>query len=370
MLPLTRPLRCLGILAFASLLMRGEELVKGRRSLVLRGQAAQLTVDLNGGSLGDFRLKDSELNPLSWAAPAAGETGIRGFGHFLCLDRWGPPADAEGKNGMPYHGEAAHAAWTPEGTLRDESGAQVGVLSARLPLAGLSVKRTFRMASTQAYCVVREEVRNENPLGRVFNMVQHPTIGRPFLDETTRVDSNARRGFAQGGALPNPEEPSFYWPQALDADGHSVNLRQLTNNPNPNVVSFAIDDEFGWVTAVTPARGLLIGYLWRTRDYPWFSVWRDVQEGRPSARGLEFGTTGLHQPFSVLTRKGTIFGRQLMEYLDAGESRTKSYAIFLCRVPVDFAGVSHLDVGEGAVTLHERGREANRDVKLGAVELP
>jgi len=356
--------------ALSALSLRGEELVRGRRSLVFRGAAAQLTVDLAGGSLVDFRLSGQELNPLSWAAPTAGETDVRGFGHFLCLDRWGPPSDSEGKSGMPYHGEAAHVSWKAEGGIRDELGVKVGTMSARLPLAGLSVKRTVRFSSTEAYCLVREEVRNENPLGRIFNMVQHPTIGPPFLNDTTVVDSNGRRGFAQGGPLPNPEEPSFYWPQALNQNGEVVNLRRLAGDPNPNVVSFAIDDEWGWVTAATPRQGLLVGYLWRARDYPWFSVWRDVNQGRPAARGLEFGTTGLHQPFSVLTRKGTIFGRPLFEHLDAGEFRVKSYAMFLCRVPGDFAGVAGIEVRGARLVLHERGREANRDLALEAVELP
>ena len=350
--------------------LHGEEAVRGRRSLVLRGTAAQLTVDLAGGSLVDFHLAGQNLNPLSWAAPKEGDTGIHGFGHFLCLDRWGPPSDAEGRSGMPYHGEAANVEWKSVGGIEEAAGAQVATVAARLPLAGLSVKRTLRFSTSQAYCVVREEVRNENPLGRIFNMVQHPTIGRPFLDETTVVDANGRKGFAQGGTLPNPEEPSSYWPQVLSQDGQPVNLRRLTNDPNPNVVSFAIDDEFGWVTAATPGQGLLIGYLWRTRDYPWFSVWRDVDHGRPAARGLEFGTTGLHQPFGILTRKGTIFGRPLFEHLDAGESRTKSYAVFLARIPDTFAGVGSLDVKDGRLVLHERGRGPERDLTVGTVELP
>src|SRR5437867_4003732 len=83
-------------------------------------------------------------------------------------------------------------------------------------------------------------------------------------------------------------------------------LRRLSADPNPNVVSYAIDDEYGWVTAATPNQGILIGYIWKTSDYPWVSLWRDTQNGRPSARGLEFGTTGLHQPYPALVRKGRI----------------------------------------------------------------
>ena len=41
--------------------------------------------------------------------------------------------------------------------------------------------------------MVTEDVKNDNKLGRVYNMVQHATIGPPFLDENTLVDSNAAR---------------------------------------------------------------------------------------------------------------------------------------------------------------------------------
>lgn len=349
---------------------RSADVIRGRRSLVLAGQDARLVVDLAGGSIGDFRLRGSDVNPLNWAAPAEGNTQPSAFGHFLCLDRWGPPSDAEGAHGMPYHGEATHVEWSL--VTEQKSGDHVtgGEMSARLPMAGLSVKRTLRLGMTGANFVVREEVRNENKLGRIFNMVQHPTLGGTFLDETTVVDCNGRKGFSQGGSLPNPEEPSSYWPQALNQDGKSVNLRHLTSDPNPNVVSYVIDDEFGWVTAATPGSGLLLGYLWRTREYPWVSLWRDVRNGRPAARGLEFGTTGLHQPFPILTRKGTIFGRQLFEHLDAGESRTKSYAVFLGKVPSDFTGVGGIQVEKGRLIVHERGRGKERDILIEMGELP
>jgi hypothetical protein len=159
----------------------------------------------------------SELNPLSWAHPAPEDVSLQGFGHFLCLDRWGPPSQAEAAQGMPYHGEAAHVPWqvVREPGLRD--GAIEAQISATLPKAGLSVRRTIRLSVKAAVCAVREEVRNDNPLGRIYNMVQHPTIAPPFLDETTLVDCNGSRGFAQGGSLPSPEEPSFFWPQALKA---------------------------------------------------------------------------------------------------------------------------------------------------------
>jgi hypothetical protein len=237
-----------------------------------------------------------------------------------------------------------------------------GIMSAKLPMAGLSVRRTIRLHPQNWLFTVQEDVRNERDLGRIFNMVQHATIAPPFLDENTIVSCNAVKGFAQGGMLPNPEEPITEWPNALKKDGKIADLQHLTDNPEPNVVSYVIDERYGWVTAANPKKGLLIGYLWRTRDYPWVSFWRDVHDGKPAARGLEFGSTGLHQPFPILVKKGKIMDRQLFEYIDAGQTITKRYTGFLMRIPADFHGISSASVdGEFLRLVEKTGPKASRE---------
>ena len=84
----------------------------------------------------------------------------------------------------------------------------------------------------------------------------------------------------------------------------------------------------------------------------------------PLARGLEFGTTGLHQPFPILVAKGRIFGRPIYEYLDAGETRTKTYACFLAEIPGDYKGVASLTYTGKSLILHERDAGPERDLKL------
>jgi hypothetical protein len=143
-----------------------------------------------------------------------------------------------------------------------------------------------------------------------------------------------------------------------------VDLRHLTNDPDPNVVSFTIDEEYGWVTACNPSRGLLIGYIWKTADYPWFNAWRHVENGKPAARGLEFGTTGLHQPFSILVAKGKIFDHPIYEHLDANATITKSYACFLFTIPKDYAGVDKITYRNNKLTLHEHGAGRERDLTM------
>jgi hypothetical protein len=331
---------------------RTESTHEGRPAAIYETPAARLVVDLGGGSIVDFQIPKHGLNPLRWLGPGHEKLALRPMAHFLCLDRWGQPSAAEQKNGMPFHGEATSVRWREVRPPADHQEFVAGEMAASLPLAGLEVRRTVRVATHAPVFTVVETVTNRNKLGRLYNMVQHPTIGPPFLDDSVVIDANAGRGFMQSSPLPDPEEPAIYWPLALK-NGMPVDLRRLHGDPDPAVSSFVIDGEYGWVTASNASKGLLLGYLWKTADYPWLNIWRHVSAGRPLARGLEFGTTGLHQPFGALLVKGAIFGRRLFSYLDADESATRSFAGFLLEIPPDFTGVRSLVYRDGRILLRE-----------------
>ena len=332
-------------------------------ALVLETRSAKLIVELGGGSITDFHLSSHPLNPFTWELKND-TTSPRLRGHFLCLDRWGQPSSAEQRNGMPFHGEAARVDWRIVSQPSVQGGKQVAEMSATLPLAGLDVTRRIRLAVDAAFFVVTERVTNRNKLGRIYNMVQHPSIAPPFLDEKTLVDANAKTGFIQASSLPNPEQPRVEWPYAL-RNGQPTDLRHLAGDPEPNVVSYTIDEAHGWVTASSVSGGLLVGYIWKTSDYPWFNAWRDVDKGRPAARGLEFGTTGLHQPFPILVKKGRIFDRPLYAYIDAGETQTRSYACFLFRIPQDYKGVARVKYINGQLELYEHDSGRKLAMKVG-----
>jgi hypothetical protein len=353
----------LSVMTLAPVSVEAEVIVNGRPAVVLESPAAKLVVDLGGGSIVDFHLAGDGLNPLRWIGPADENAVLRPMAHFLCLDRWGQPSEAELRNGMPFHGEAARVRWRELDAPERRDGRTSAAMGATLPMAGLEVRRTVRLSEAAAVFSVSETVTNRNKLGRVYNMVQHATIGPPFLDETTVVDSNAQRGFMQSSPMPNPEQPEVRWPGA-SKQGQPVDLRRLTSDPDPNVVSFVVDGELGWITATNASKGLLLGYIWRTADYPWLNVWRHVADGKPLARGLEFGTTGLHQPFKVLTTKPSIFGRPTFTYLDAGESSTRSYAAFLVKTPRDFGGVDRVLYRGGQLVIHELGGERELAIQV------
>jgi len=346
-----------------------------RPQLILDGTAAKLVVDLGGGSIADFHLKENQLNPLQWDSwdfsddpSAEPPMEPRSMGHFLCLDRWGPATEAEIGHGMGWHGEATRVWWTVDEEANNKDGQLTATMSAELPLAGLKVARSIRMADKEAVFTVSEAVTNTRHIGRIYNIVQHPTIGPPFLDESTIVDANATRGFMQETPMPTPENPEVRWPGALQKDGTEVDIRFLSDDSSPGVVSYIVEEEYGWTTAVNAARGLLIGYIWPTSDYPWFDAWRHVSDGKPFARGLEFGTTGLHQPGPVLVEKGKIFGEQIFRFIDADETQTFSYANFLTEIPEDFAGVADIDyTGDTLVIREDGGQYRTLTMEVGAL---
>jgi len=300
--------------------------LEGRKQVVLEGSAAHVGVDVAGGSIVDFHLVGHELNPLRWNYPEKVDLKPRTMGHFICFDRWGQPSRQEGENGMPFHGEASFVEWQVLSKPLKKDGVIIAEMSCELPIGGMKLTRTLSLCDHAPVLIVREEITNLNKLGRLYNIVQHSTIGPPFLDESVIVDSNVLKGFMQESPMPTPEEPLIYWP-GIAYKGELVDLRHLIDNPMPSVVSYVFEDgvEYGWVTACNPEKELLIGYIWEVSDYPWLNFWRHVTDGKPSARGLEFGTTGLHKPFGDLVAKGEIFNRRLYEYLDAGQKVEKSY---------------------------------------------
>lgn len=348
---------------------------RGDEKVVLRGTQAVATFALAGGGLIELRLRDQRINPLNWEISEELEPRVEGEpllrGHFLCLDRWGAPSEAEARRGVPFHGEAPRVVWQVLTAARSRDGQVVAEMGCTLPLARLRVQRRIRLAEDAPVLRVTEEVTNTAPLGRIYNMVQHPSIAPPFLDDSTVVDSNARRGFFQEGEIPASGDGATVWPM-MQMEGRQVDLRRFRDggaeDTGHDVSSFVFDesDEYGWVTATNARAGLLIGYVWKTREYPWLNIWRYRFRGRVRARGMEFGTTGLHQPYAELVKRGRIFDRRLFAFIDADETVSRSYTVFLTKVPEDFGGVARLAYGEGQLTLTERRAQGARVLRVEA----
>ena len=156
----------------------------GGEEFVLSNETVQVSVALNGGGITEFRFLDGTVNPLNWEMGRESASNDEPYlrGHFLCLDRWGAPSDAELENGMTFHGEAAYAPWRLVNREGPAESHQEAEMVCKLPIAQLTVRRVMRLERNQAVLVVREHITNTGKLGRIYNIVQHPSIAPPFLD--------------------------------------------------------------------------------------------------------------------------------------------------------------------------------------------
>jgi hypothetical protein len=207
--------------------------------------------------------------------------------HFICCDRWGPASKSEQEEGMTWHGEAMRELWTLDG---ESSSSTEATMTVALPMAGLTVTRRLKLLGDSPMVLVEEDITNTNALGRVYNLVQHPTLGAypvratnparqayapglpciilhcdslhsclitaallhyctmyrrasthtitscvwfrsgpPFLDEHTVVDSNATTGFAQAPRV-SPGEPNVELP--VSAEDRQYFTFPQTSNPS------------------------------------------------------------------------------------------------------------------------------------------
>lgn len=317
---------------------------------------SQLAIDLQGGAIVDFHLNASKINPFTWKVtneqmPLNNKSGAVFQGHFLCTGRWGAPTEGEIKAGVPHNGQAGRDLWKLE--TSDKSG--FAIMTAKAPFDGITVERTVQMDARNAAYQVTEKVRNVTTIGRLFNMVQHATIGAPFLDSTTLINSNAKHGFLQTLCYPNPAKYEFVFPNAY-ADSTKAPLDLSTsNNKNSYVSTHIFADSIGWIVAATPCKRLLLGYVWKTKDYPWLNLWQQWVDGKLWAKGLEFGTTGVGKSYQELLAVDTRFhGQSSFFFLDASEKVEKSYLSFEMEIPVDFKGVMSLKIEKGNLTLVEK----------------
>ena len=319
-----------------------------------------LSVNLNGGPYFDFHLKELPINPISWRATKPEERMF--MGHFVCFDRWGPPSAAERANGFTHHGEASTVVWKLLTEPQPKDNLSTSLMMCTLPMGNLQLTRKIKLPQDEPVFMVTEEIRNLNKYGRMFNIVQHVSLAPPFLDKSTLFDNNAEKGFEdrEDGSL-NQEDPILRWPEAIH-NGVKVNLRQFEIEW-PRVSSFIYNqnDKYGWVTACNPGKNLMLGYLWKTEEYPWINFWRSMENGVPAAFGMEFGTTGLHEPFPVVAKKGKIFDRNIYAFIDANEVITKSFTAFLAKIPADYKGVANIEISDSLFKIKEKNT-VSRDI--------
>lgn len=322
---------------------------------------AQVTVGIAawGGAITHMQLASVPVNPFTWQLsqadmPANNQQGAPFRGHFLCLGRWGAPTEGEIKAGVPHNGEPANRCWQNSQPAPRYLRMQVDA-----PLDAARVQREVWLDEKAPVMKVTETVQSTATVARPFNLVQHATIGPPFLDTSLLIDCNAGRGFLQALSYPQPQRFAYSWPQAV-ADSMSTPLHLRSSaTPYSYVSTHVFEDSIGWVSAYHPRLRLLLAYVWRTADYPWINVWQQWRQQALWAKGLEFGTTGIGRSYQDLLATDTRFeGRPSLQLLDAGEEWRKTYWCVLTTVPADWQGVQHISWQKGVLQIQGRGSQA------------
>ncbi len=353
----------------------------GRPALVLSNDRLDLTILPLGGAMVQLLLRDDpgRINPM-WDSFRAAEDEGRpprwgsSVGHFVCVDGFGPASDQEKQAGLPGHGEAHTLPWATRSSGRQGQVVRL-VQSVVLPRTRERLTRTIRMADGEQVIYVNNTLQSLLGFDRPICWAEHATIGSPFLEAgVTVVDLSKNR------AMTRPHEPGprrlphrltsgeeFTWPMAPTLDSGKVDLRAAPAPPNSGDHTGHLMDparEYAFATALHPTKRLLLGYLFKTSDFPWLQIWENYPAEGMMARGLEFGTQAFDLPRRQVITQGKIFGQNLFRWLPAHASIEGRFLLFWARTPEGFQGVDEIRWRDGA--LHIEDRRSGKALRLKA----
>lgn len=350
-------------------------------ALSLANDRLEVKVLPHGSAIASIVLRDDpdKLNPLWNPIRMARELGRKnafggGTGHFLCLDGFGPVSPEENAAGLPGHGEAHLQQWEVRKQSK-EGGTSTLTLATRLPITQENLTRTMRIVDGENVVYIETELESLLGFDRPICWGEHATIGSPFLEPgVTVVDLSAKRAQtrpyeSEKGGLPHrlPAGKNFEWPIAPTADGGQVDLRAAPANPNSIDHSTCLMDtsrDLEFVSALNPAKRLLLGYVFKRAEYPWTQNWENYPASLKMARGMEFSTQPYDVPRREVVDENRMFGVPLYRWLPAKSKIGTKFLMFYAHVPEGFKKVDDVRLENGTLTIEDR--KANLPVRLKA----
>ena len=333
--------------------------MKANRIVTLQNERLQLRFDLTGGALTTLILDEYGVNPYDWRIPSEKmpENNRKGSpfqGHFFCSGRWGAPTPDEIKAGIPHNGEFANGDWTYE-----EKSKQNGIMYAEATIEKWKIEREINLSVADPVCRIDETVTNLMPFARHYVIVQHATFGGRFLNNQCKVHTNAGAGFNQALIKqPDWQKYTYTFPRGIaDTSGNVFDLT-LSDTPQSYVSTHIVEDTTAWITIASPMHRLLVGYVWKQTDYPWVHIWHDTKNGTITAKGLEFGTTGLGDTFPMNENLCFTFKNTPNLFIvDANEKIVRSYYLFALLIPETFQQVDQVIRTNDVIQIRIRTKE-------------
>jgi hypothetical protein len=339
-----------------------------------------VTVLKRGGAIGSIVLNsDPQHRSPLWnpaaEARAAGAKNTFGasLGHFPCLDGFGGVSAEESAAGYPSHGELynSEAAKTASKASKG-AGMEALIMSFHLPLANEDVARDYELADGEQVLSVTTDVTSLLAFDRPLQWAEHATIGAPFLKPgATFVDMSAGQSRTRPytpstGGLPHrlPSAQDFTWPSAPLLAGGTTNLREIPLNPNSgdHTTQLMRVHAVNFITMLNTEQHLLLGYLFRSDDFPWTQSWEFFPADGQYARGLEFSTQAFDIPRREVVQQTSLFGAPLYRWLPAKSTIRARFLMFLTEVPADFTRVDDVRLDGSEITLEDRS--AHRMIRL------
>jgi hypothetical protein len=280
------------------------------------------------------------------------------IGHNLCFPYWGNPSATEERAGMTFHGEAGVVRWKLVSISPDRL-----TVDGIFPESKTRMERTIRVAGQIAY--FQETASNDSGWDRPVGWCEHVTMGPPFLEKAVTVfDASLTRGRKQG----DDAHGDVRWPVGVAES--VIDLRKVRNIEKSGFVdNFQVDPskKYGWFTAVHPGKRVLIGYMFRTKEFPWLNIW-EANEPAMLTRGMEFSNTPLHGTMKTLVAQSKMWDTPTFEWLDGHGQLIKRYLAFTTRVPADFGGVEDVRAEGVQLVIVERGNRRRIQLALERLE--
>src|SRR5438045_1816069 len=251
-------------------------------ALAMANERLELTIFVRGTTMANLVMTDDSTKLSPYWNPVrmqrelgrASQTDTPSFGHFVCVDGFGPVSPEERAAGLPGHGEAHLQNFETIHSGKNDRTTTL-TLRAKLPLVQEVFTRTFRMVDGEDVVYVDSQLENLLGFDRPINWAEHATIGSPFLESGfTVVELSGKRSCtrtyegAGSGRLERrlASGQDFEWPMAPGLDGKRIDLRIAPENPHYLDHAATLLDparDLEWVVAFHPKKRLVLGYIFR-----------------------------------------------------------------------------------------------------------
>lgn len=266
--------------------------IKGNRAVVMENQMLRLTILTERGTdIIELLYKPLDID-LMWRSPVRlhhksdyiSTTG-NSLGNYLDHNSGGwQEILPNGGNECFYkgaclgmHGEISNIPWEFQ-VIRDEEDEIAVVFSVSTLRSPFRLEKRITLKAFESVIYLSEKLTNlaKEPMELMWG--HHPTVGKPFLDETCMISTNAVKGFTlKPQDFKNQRlEPDceFLWPLSK-ANCKTVDLSAVppANEGTADMIYLTGFPKHAWYKVSSKKLGLSYGLNWDGEQFPYLWMW-------------------------------------------------------------------------------------------------